>query len=324
MWWLNVFPGMIEIMRMFLKAMAVTWSAVIVVACSGGGGEDDPGVSTSFDGTLTLQMGDAPVDNVKEVNITVSAIEFGGKDGSTSDVAVDTVEIDPPKTFNLLDYPNQSGEFFTLLDSEEVDAGEYSWVRLKLDEDNPPEVVDNDNDTFELSIPSGAQTGLKLHGSGTLSIDSGDTHQYAIDLDLHQSLKLTGAGVYKLKPSYRLIDLDNVFSVSGQINVTLPGSCNGAVYVYKGNVEPDDIENPDDGSTISGTNSDDSVEPFIVEVLESDFSYTIDHLPGGIYTFAFTCDVDADDPDEDNDDEVSFLGEATVTISGDTSNVSID
>lgn len=310
---------------MILKTLAVTWSAMIVVACGGGDGEGDTSLTASDGsaGTVTLEMGDAPVDNLTAVNLTITAIEFGGDDGSTSDIASDTFEVPFPQEFNLLDY--QNGEYFTLFDSVKVDSGDYAWVRLILDPNNPPEVVEQDGDRFTLSIPSGAQTGLKLSGSGTFLVTGNDTHHYAIDLDLHRSLKQTGNGTYKLKPSYRLVDLDaNTWTLSGSIGLTPPVGCNGAIYVYRGNVIADDIENPDDGTTISGTDTADSVEPYIVKVIGSTRVYSIENLSTGTYTVAYTCDVEADSPDEDNDSQVDFLGSKSVTVSGDMSNIVID
>lgn len=307
-------------MQFFMKALAATWSAVIVVACGGGGSDNDSGISTSFDGVLTLDMGDAPVDGVREVNLTVSAIELGGKDGSTSDEAVDTIEIDPPRQFNLLDY--QDGSFYKLLDSEDVTSGNYSWIRLKLAEQ--PEIVENDFSHHDLTIPSGFQTGIKLHSeSETLVINGSEDHHYAIDLDLHRSLKLTGSGTYMLKPSYRLIDLGaaELFTASGHINASRPGDCQGALYVYKGDVIPDDIENLDSG-TPSGA---DAVEPFIVKTIGAfETTFSVENLTEGEYTFAFTCDVNADDPDEDNDDDVQFPAVLTTTITSDVSDLLVE
>lgn len=313
-------------MRMFLKAMAATWSAVIVVACGNGSGDDDLlGLNTISDGVLTLEIGDAPVDNLDQVNITITAIEFGGDQGSTSDEAVDIVELDSPTTINLLEF--QNGEFYNLLDSVDVQEGDYEWIRFRLDyDDNPPNVVEKTSFAVkDLEIPSGEQTGLKLHGGENLVINGGDDHHYAIDIDLHRSLIQTGSGTYKLKPSYRLIDLgSDTFSISGEINLSRPIGCNGAIYAYKGNVTPDDIENPDDGETVSGTDSSDSVEPFIVTVIGSSTTYTVNNLTTGTYTLAFTCDVEDDALDEDNDATVDFLGEATVTnLTTDRTNVDI-
>lgn len=310
-------------MRMFLKALAATWSAVIVVACGNGSGDDDLlGVNTNSEGVLTLEIGDAPVDNLDQVNITITAIEFGGDQGSTSDEAVDVVELDSPTTVNLLDF--QNGEFFNLLDAVDVIEGDYEWIRFRLDyKDNPPNVVEKTSFAMkDLEIPSGEQTGLKLHGDGTLVINGSEEHHYAIDIDLHRSLIQTGNGTYKLKPSYRLIDLrGETFSVSGQVDVNRPIGCNGAIYVYEGSVTPDDIENMDDGETVSGR---DTVEPFIVTVIGSATTYTVNNLSAGSYTLAFTCDVDDDAPDEDNDDTVVFLGDTPVTnLTNDRTNVDI-
>lgn len=302
-------------MHIFLKSLTLACAAALLAACNGGGGDDDdPALSTGGDGVLTLDIGDAPVDNLQEVNITVTAIEFGGDEGSTSDEAADVIELDSPVTVNLLEY--QNGDFFNLLDTVDVSEGEYSWIRLRLDyDDRPPEVLEKNSLNYKsLDIPSGEQTGLKLQGGGTLVIDGSEDHHYAIDIDLHRSLIQTGNGDYKLRPTYRLIDLNGeVFSISGAIDVNREIGCNGAIYVFKGNVTPDDIENPDDGESVSGVTSEDTVEPEIVVVVGSLTTYEINNLTAGTYTLAFTCDVDEDELDEDNDGTVVFLGREVVT-----------
>lgn len=320
-------------MKMILKPLLATTTAFLVISCNGGGGGDDdtPLAGGGGQGTLTLDIGDAPVDNVSEVNLMVTAVEFGGKDGSTSDDADQVIELDAPQQINLLDWGND--EFFNLMSGVEVEAGDYEWVRLRLDYDaNPPEVlVAGEAFARPLDIPSGEQTGLKLHGNGVLSIEGDGEHHYAIDIDLHRSLLLTGSGSYKLKPSYRLIDLDNTYSISGNVLTGVPGGCTGAIYVFRGDVTPDDIENPDDDETIEGTDSDDAVEPAFVSVLDgtvsSGASYTLHNLAAGTYTLAFTCDAENDELDEDNDDpdEFSFLGYTVVeNLDSDLTNVEID
>lgn len=316
-------------MKMIVKPLFAAVTALLVISCNGGGDNDSAIAGGGGRGTLTLDFGDAPVDDLVEVNLTVTAVEFGGDDGSTSEDAVDVVELSTPREINLLDW--QNGDFYNLLNGEEVKSGDYEWVRLRLDyEDNPPEVlVRGEAIPRPLDIPSGEQTGLKLHGGGVLSIDSDGEHHYAIDLDLHRSLILTGSGTYKLKPSYRLIDIDNSYSISGQVLGSVPVGCNGAIYVFRGDVIPDDIENPDDGETVPGVNSDDTVEPEAVVVLDgtisSGASYTVNNLAAGTYTLAFTCDAEDDNLDEDNDDSVDFIGAAIVEdLDRDLTNVDIE
>lgn len=317
-------------MQLIAKPLFAAITAVMVMSCGGGGGGDDdlPTAGNSGDGTLTLGFGDAPVDDLVEVNLTVTAIEFGGDDGSTSEEAVDVVELDVPREINLLDY--QNGDFFDLLVGENVVAGDYEWIRLRLDyESSPPSVlVRGESIARPLDIPSGEQTGLKLNGGGVLTIENNGEHHYGIDLDLHRSIIQTGNGGYKLKPSYRLIDIEDSYSISGRVLTDVPAGCTGAIYVFRGDVTPDDIENPDDGEVIDGLDDSDAVEPLFVTVLDgtttNGASYTLNNVAAGTYTLAFTCDSDEDDLDEDNDLNVVFRGTPVVVEVEDSDLTNID
>ena len=103
-----------------------------------------------------------------------------------------------------------------LLDGEEILAGEYEWMRLKVDAD--PNVagdsylqLEASGAACELRIPSGDQTGLKLIRGFT--IGAGTTTDFTIDFDLRKSLvappgqttivDTCGNQAYLLKPVLR-------------------------------------------------------------------------------------------------------------------------
>lgn len=314
-------------MQLIAKPLFAAITAAMVISCGGGGGGNDdlPTAGNGGEGTLTLGFGDAPVDDLQEVNLTITAVEFGGDDGSTSEDAVDVVELDVPREINLLDY--QNGDFFDLLVGEDVVAGNYEWIRLRLDytDGSAPEVlVRGESIPRPLDIPSGEQTGLKLHGGGVLSVENNGDHHYGIDLDLHRSIIQTGNGGYKLKPSYRLINIEDSYSISGRVLVDAPIGCNAAIYVFRGDVTPDDIENPDDGQTVPGVDEADTVEPLFVTVQDNATNYTVNNVAPGTYTVAFTCDAEDDELDEDNDQDVVFLGAPVVVEVEDTDLTNVD
>lgn len=312
-------------MQFFLKGLAATWSAVVVFSCGDGSpDQDNVDIFPDETGVVTLALGDAPVDSLVAVNFTVTGVAFGGESGSTSSEAHDTFTFDSPKTFNLLDYQSgQNGQFYNLITSEDVLAGRYTWVRLLLDPDHPPEVVEkNTLQHHEIALPDNDMAELTLTTDSGLVVYAGEANRYAIDLDLHRSLHKNLNGNYVLQPVNRLIDLndDNLYSISGSLNVSRPNGCTGSLYLFRGAVTPDDL---DAGATTS-RQPNDSVEPYLVNLIGDGQTYfEIDYLAPGSYTLAFTCDTEADDPDRDDDGIVEFAGTRVVRVEGDVS-VSIE
>ena len=172
-------------------------SAVSAMALTGCGGDD-----SSSDGKAKLSVGmtDAPVDGAAEVWVQFSGVTLIRGDGE----AETTFTFDEPKRINLLAY--QHGEIYPLLENEEIDAGEYSQIRLLVDTEGDLDtvIVLDGGATFELTIPSGAQTGLKLVSGFTAT--AGGEVNFTLDFDLRKSVTLTGNGEYKLRPTIRIID----------------------------------------------------------------------------------------------------------------------
>src|SRR3974390_2700421 len=103
----------------------------------------------------------------------------------------------------------------------------------------------------DLTIPSGAETGLKLIQGFTMPV--GGVANFTIDFMLAKSLIAPPghAPDYMLKPVLRLIDNAQVGTISGTFQagtLSAQPSCSihaPVVYVYTGaNVTPDDIYQP--------------------------------------------------------------------------------
>ncbi|MEJ2637167.1 MAG: DUF4382 domain-containing protein [Calditrichia bacterium] len=87
--------------------------------------------------------------------------------------------------------------------------------------DSAEVVVDGQN--RQLTVPSGAQTGLKLGPEFT--VEAGATYELVLDFDVQRSIVATGPRPhptgYKLKPHIRVVPKAITGSISG--NVTNPG-----------------------------------------------------------------------------------------------------
>ncbi|HET8711182.1 MAG TPA: DUF4382 domain-containing protein, partial [Spongiibacteraceae bacterium] len=163
--------------------------------------------------------------------------------------------------------------------------------------------------SHELTIPSGAQTGLKLVQGFTLA--QGGIANFTIDFNVAHSLVSNANGFY-LKPTLRLVDNLEVGTLTGTVSQSLLANCAntttdaGAVYVYSGSgVTPTDI---------SGAATDPITTAHVGT--NGTNSYTIGFLAAGTYTVAWTCNESTDDPTAI--DNLTFSTPVTVNISANT------
>lgn len=263
-------------------------------------------------GMLSLDITDSPVDDADKVVVVFTGIEVkpAGGDVIRIDYCDPAVDVSSCKSIDLI--PLQDGETTNLLDGEELPAGRYNWMRLKVYTDETAndasyiEITKDDiTGMYNLFIPSGDETGLKLVSGFTIA--QGSIKRLVIDFDLRKSV-LEPAGLdplslYLLKPTLRILDQQDSATVVGDVDLELLGAeqgvspCVGGVYLFNGaGATPDD----QDGDNTDGA------DPVIYEALEVDPivggtvpSYTIPFVDAGDggsadYTVAFTCNFDVD------------------------------
>lgn len=197
------------------------------------------------------------------------------------------------------------GKSKRLLDNISVPVGDYPWIRLEIDEDQPGYIVLDDGATHDLTIPGAANTGLKLVSG--FSVEPGGENQILIDFDLRKSVHKAGSN-YRLKPALRLLKIDNVAKqrLHGEWLAESMGQCESPMaYIYEGeDVVPDDIG----GS---------GAQPLITTAFVADedgtrSTYRVDYIGYGDYTVAFTCNGEIDSAE--SDDDVVFVQSTNVTV----------
>ena len=158
------------------KALVVTAAVAFLAACGGGGDGDK-----SQTGSLKLSITDAPMDDVDEVWVKFSAVEFKPEGGAP---VLNTLSAQ--QSLNLLAL--QEGRTAVLVNEAVLPAGRYEWIRLIVD--NVPNVRDSyvmaDGMECELTVPSGAESGLKMNRGFTLPADG--SVALTVDFDLRKSL----------------------------------------------------------------------------------------------------------------------------------------
>lgn len=137
-------------------------------------------------GYMSVQMTDAPADFLK-VNVEVVDVQVHNE--TTGWVSLPT----NAGVYNLLDL--QNNVTVALASHASIPAGKLNQMRLVLGSNNSLITV---ADTFDLKVPSGAETGLKMNLGHTLSPNK---HMVIVlDFDAAASVVDQGNGSYSLKP----------------------------------------------------------------------------------------------------------------------------
>ncbi|MGH8372034.1 MAG: DUF4382 domain-containing protein [Gammaproteobacteria bacterium] len=259
--------------------------------------------SSSGNATLNLAVTDTPVDGATSVVVTFTGVQLQGAGGAAMEY-----DFAMPKQIDLL--KQQGSNSASLLTGVSIPAGNYQWIRLLVDMSQST-ITTSDGNMHQLTIPSGDQTGLKLVSGFTLA--AGDIANFTIDFNLRQSITLAN-GIYILKPALRLMNNQQVGTLSGSVSNTFTlgsvaisdPSCSPAVYIYSGSaVTPTDI------------NTTSSVQPVAtasasLNSSSGNYTYTQAFLAPGAYTLAMVCAAD-DDPSVTDTLTFSATKAATVT-----------
>jgi hypothetical protein len=168
---------------------------------------------------VQVWLTDAPGD-FQEVNIDLKGVEVHVGDGD-DDAGWRSLPVHTG-VYNLLKLTNGLD---TLLGEITIPPGAISQIRLKLGSENTLKVG---GEMFDLDVPSGQQSGLKLQVHQTLVEDI--TYKILLDFDVARSVLLTGSGQYKLKPVIRTIPEAQDGAIKGVVS---PVASTPAVYAIK-------------------------------------------------------------------------------------------
>lgn len=280
--------------RIFVSVFAGL--CVALAGCGGGSGSD----SLEAVGRISLGISDSPISGASKVCIAFTEIEFQSQGTS---VVVDFSSA--PETINLLDF--QGANSFPILVNHELPAGEYQWMRLGVDAlrgsnggggdlggpecDGEASYIVMDEGTFNLYVPSGAESGLKLVGGFTIPVNG--TADFTAEFDVKKSIADPNglAPDVILRPTIRLVNNVEVGTLTGEVSdnlVTVEG-CDPWVYVFDDGVTPNAIAGMEEET--------DSTDPVATAIVSSEVtnegltehSYTVGFLLAGNYEVAFTC-----------------------------------
>ncbi len=305
----------------YVSPLTLAACASLLSACGGG--------SNASSSSMTMSLTDAPtsIAGVQSVFITVTGVEV-----QPSNATSVTLNLASPLTVDLLTL--QQGSIASLVNGAKVPAGSYDWIRLILDTSAGKDYVlycatgttCASPTQIDLTIPSGAETGLKVVRGFTMPVN-GAIH-LVVDFNVASSIvPIPNSTSWHMKPTLRVVETDTVGSISGKISATAlqaaqfsKTACSSTnlptVYVYAAqsattNVTPDDIFTGTEEATETTP-----VQPIVTQVATYDAtsgsaSFDIQWLASDSgfneYTVAFTCD-----PDDPNVDESAIVPPATA------------
>src|SRR6056297_30707 len=213
------------IMKSLKYILLIVSSILAFSACS-----DMANVDSNQTGTLSVTLTDAPfpIDIVSEANVTITKIDIRNKDSETDGTEEEEVDeesfttlTETEQSFNLLDF--QNGVKTSLVDLE-IEAGTYDLVRLYVSEAS---VTLNDGTTYDLTVPSGAQTGIKVFINPNIEVAGGLSSELLLDFEVASSFIVQGDmnspdGIngFTFKPTIKAVNTSTAGRIEGFVTDT--------------------------------------------------------------------------------------------------------
>ncbi|OFX50238.1 MAG: hypothetical protein A2066_05895 [Bacteroidetes bacterium GWB2_41_8] len=179
-------------MKNLIKSGLMVLAGIMILAtsCEKIGNSDNGGK-----GTVVLKLTDAPfpVSLVDQALVTIDKIEIRAVAPETAtEMEADNLSLytvlyeGEGKEFNLLDL--QNGVTAELL-SLDIEVGSYDLIRLHVAD---AEIILNDGTNFDLKIPGGTTSGLKIKLSPELVVESDVESEVVLDFDVSKSFIVQG------------------------------------------------------------------------------------------------------------------------------------
>jgi hypothetical protein len=187
--------------------------------CLASGCLNDDGSSTG-PGTLVVKLTDAPFpfDFVESANVTIDevSVRIAATEESASGFQVLTTERQP---VNLLEL--QNGVTTTLVERE-MPAGEIDQIRIVISEAS---VTLKDGRVFDLKVPSGASSGLKVFPTPPVVVATSLTTELLLDCDVSESFKaiprspkkMSAIRSFQFHPVLRVVNRSETGTISGRV-----------------------------------------------------------------------------------------------------------
>jgi hypothetical protein len=173
------------------KLLLAAFAAVLVILSACEQTENDPLLTGEGKGMVVVKITDAPfpVDLVEEALVTIDRIELKKDTVNDDDSDNDSVFVvfEKDTTIDLLQLSNGVTAIMSKL---EIPVGIYTEVRLHVVEASLK--IKEVDEPYNLKIPSGTSSGIKLKIRPALEVKEGEETELLLDFDVSRSFKVIG------------------------------------------------------------------------------------------------------------------------------------
>ena len=223
-----------------LSLIAFVLGTVLMISCNTGENTDLAGK-----GKVNIYLTDAPfpIDLVAKTIVTIDKVEIRKHETDTAEAKF-IVLTEEPMEIDLLTLSNGITE---QLASVELEAGSYDLIRMHVTDSK---VILKNGSEFDLKIPSGPSSGLKIKINPRLEINEGQTTDVLLDFDASKSFVAKGnwkggeVNGFNFKPVVRCVLLGMAGRIEGMVTDTANTALENAsvkVWMPTNDVEADSL-----------------------------------------------------------------------------------
>jgi hypothetical protein len=171
-------------------------------------------------GKLSIKLTDAPfpIKIIEEANVTINKIEIREKGDGTDDGSTYSILSEVEQSFNLLDLTNGVTVSLAELD---IPVGKYDLIRLYV---SSTSIKLTNGWDFDLTIPSGSQSGIKIFIDPELEVVGGLSSELLLDFNVYKSFAAQGntdtpSGIhgFHFKPVIRVSNTSTAGRITGSV-----------------------------------------------------------------------------------------------------------
>ncbi|WP_440903702.1 DUF4382 domain-containing protein [Catenovulum sp. SX2] len=324
-----------------MKVLTYTLSSLALAIGLAACGSSSVDISTGGDddtAQFSLSVSDAAVEGATEVNIFATQVTLRSAGGEDT-VFATLDENDQPIKINLLDF--QGSQAYQLISNEEVDLGNYEWLRIDVVNGDENDLTNTSHVVFPTETRPLVVERKGNDGVGEIQLDGFNLNQgineFVAEFDLKRSLvdpKNPNDDSIKLKPrGVRLQNLTDAANLMVTVDSAVIGTCESdfaasaseldssfghSVYVYSSGTTADnalDINADDDSVSMSPV----ATANLTMDDVSGDYMAEIGFLGEGNYALAYTCLSHLDDAETIDDEVVVYAFKTSIDVTGDAS-----
>jgi hypothetical protein len=296
-------------------------SVVFFIGCN----NDENNMIPKNKGRINIQLTDSPypIHLISSTMVTIDKVKIRQHMVNDMGEARDSFIVisDGEIVVNLLELTNGLTE---QIGTADLGPGTYDMIRLHV---VSATVELKDGNTFDLKVPSGSSSGLKIGIRPAIQLAEGQSSDVLLDFDVSRSFVIKGKmgnhiNGFNFKPVIRAVYLGAAGRIEGMVSYTTGVPLENAmvhVWVPKSEAEMND-DNDDSGHEKMGTNGDnwgegecdDNNGHLVSSFSDIDGNYKLIGLPEGVYSVI--CELEGYKSDTIDNESVVAGNSSTVNF----------